>query len=173
MASAFASARAESGEGVAEYQVPRVYLEDAQHKKHDMSRYFDKHYVHVVSFVFVDCKVSCPITVGVIKNLMKTLDAYGPKVRVTLITIDPDRDSSSRLASHFGADGASERFTFLSGSYDDIVQMQRAFRVYRGDKMNHPNVILVSYPDSSGWSRFEGLTSSESIAVEMRQHLDH
>jgi protein SCO1/2 len=57
----------------------------------------------------------------------------------------------------------------LTGTLDDSVAVQRAFDVYRGDKMNHQPATFLRAAPGQPWVRLEGFASAADILREYRQ----
>ena len=49
------------------------------------------------------------------------------------------------------------------------VAAQRAFKSYRGDKMNHTPVTFLRAAPGQPWVRIDGFASSEELAREFRE----
>jgi protein SCO1/2 len=85
------------------------------------------------------------------------------------ISIDPEHDTPARLSAYASSYGASSDWTMLTGSLADSIAVQRAFDVYRGDKMNHlPTTFLLAGADQP-WVRLDGLVSANDLVAEYRR----
>ena len=60
-----------------------------------LSRYRGK--VVLLAFGYSSCEAVCPITLGVLAQARKKLDAAAGQLQVIYITVDPDRDDAARM----------------------------------------------------------------------------
>ncbi|MGZ6027817.1 MAG: hypothetical protein ACXWK5_00255, partial [Myxococcaceae bacterium] len=56
-----------------------------------------------------------------------------------------------------------------TGTVEASVAAQRAFKSYRGDKMNHTPVTFLRAAPGQPWVRIDGFASSEELAQEFRE----
>ena len=56
-----------------------------------------------------------------------------------------------------------------TGSREAVVAVQRAFNVYRGDKMNHVAVMFLRAAPGRAWVRLEGFPTADDVAREYRR----
>ena len=75
-----------------------------------LSRYRGK--VVLLAFGYSSCAAVCPITLGVLAQARKKLDAAAGQLQVIYITVDPDRDDAARMRTFLGAFDPS----FVGGS---------------------------------------------------------
>ena len=61
-------------------------------------------------------------------------------------SIDPEYDTPERLRKYAALFNAGPQWQFLTGSLANSVAIQKAFDVYRGNKMNHePTYLCLLY----------------------------
>ncbi len=97
--------------------------------------------VVVLYFGYLSCPDICPTSLQTIAQALDALGTTAAKVQPLFVTVDPERDTSMRLAD-FTAQ-FHPRIIGLTGTPDQIASMTKAFRVsYR------------KVPDSSGKSYF-------------------
>lgn len=80
--------------------------------------------VWVASFIFTNCRLSCPKITSVMKGLEPKLAGTG--VRLVSLSVDPERDTPAALAAfarRFGAD--AERWWFLTGPRETVLPLVR------------------------------------------------
>jgi protein SCO1/2 len=104
----------------------------------------------IVTFAYAHCETVCPTLVS---EVLGARDALAPRPPVVLIvTLDPWRDTPSRLPSIAERWGASGDVHVLSGVPDSVERVLNAWRVPRarnertGD-VSHPSVVYVIGPD--------------------------
>jgi protein SCO1/2 len=57
----------------------------------------------------------------------------------------------------------------VTGSSEASVAVQRAFDVYRGDKMSHDPVTLIRAAPGKPWVRLEGFAAANDLIREYRR----
>jgi protein SCO1/2 len=122
----------------------------------------------VLSFIYTTCTSICPITSQTLSELQGKLGTARDSVHLMSISIDPEQDTPARLhdyAKKFGAGSAWQHYT---GSVAASVATQRAFDVYRGDKMSHIPVTLLRAAPRAPWVRIEGFASADQLLAELR-----
>ena len=74
---------------------------------------------NVLFFGFTFCPDICPITMSMLSRIEKALDNEDlDKIRIFLVTVDPDRDSPDQLKVYL--ENFSENFIGLTGGLDQI-----------------------------------------------------
>lgn len=121
----------------------------------------------VMTFMYGSCATVCPITNQTLVAFEQALGPDLPQVNVVSISIDPDHDSVKRLAEHARRTGASG--SFFTGDPAASEAVQRAFDAWRGDKMNHQPVFLLSADPQRLWVRLDGLVLPGRLMAEFRR----
>jgi protein SCO1/2 len=103
----------------------------------------------VANFVFTRCPSVCPLLSAKFHALQKQLGDL-PRVRFVSISVDPEYDTPSVLASYaarFEAD--PKRWLFLTGPLSEIERtVVQGFKVHRGDpepSASDPNLIEIMH----------------------------
>ena len=120
----------------------------------------------MVNFVFTTCTTICPIMIATFAQVQSELGAESGEVRMISFSIDPEYDTPERLREYAGRFNAGPQWQFLTGSLANSVAIQRAFDVYRGNKMNHEPTYLMKAADSDTWVRIDGLAKAAEIVAE-------
>ena len=104
----------------------------------------------LVAFVYAHCETVCP---RIVSDMLTARQAAGPAPAVVLfVTLDPWRDTPSRLPAIAKLWGLTGEAYVLSGEPDAVERALSAWRVPRarntrtGD-ISHPSVIYVLAPD--------------------------
>jgi protein SCO1/2 len=84
------------------------------------------------------------------------------------ISIDPEQDTPARLREYAQRNGAGPQWQHYTGTIEASVAVQRAFSVYRGDKMDHPPVAFMRPAPGRPWVRLDGFASPSELLVEYR-----
>ncbi len=104
----------------------------------------------IVTFAYAHCETVCPLTVDDVLAAERRL--RDRPLAVLIVTLDPWRDTPSRLAAIADAWKVGDRARVLSGDPDRVERTLNAWRVPRvrnertGD-LSHPSVVYVIGPD--------------------------
>ncbi|MBV8199236.1 MAG: SCO family protein [Acidobacteria bacterium] len=118
----------------------------------------------LLQFIFTTCATVCPALSGAFAAAQERL----PDTRLLSISIDPEEDTPARLAAYGRRLRAGPRWRLLTGRLDDVIAVERAFDVYRGNKMRHQPVILARGAPGQPWLRLTGLPTAADLAAEVR-----
>ncbi len=143
--------------------VPRVTLVDRDGSPVALIEELARPGPVAVQFVFTTCATICPVTTS---TLVAARQRY-PKLRALAISIDPEHDSPERLRAYAASFGAGPGWRFLTGRADDVLVVQQAFDVYRGDKMRHQPAIFLRAAPGGPWLRLDGFPSGAELAAEV------
>lgn len=123
----------------------------------------------ILNFIFTSCGAICPVMSKIFSQVQTALGSERDKVRMVSISIDPEQDTPAVLKAYAEKYGAGPQWEMLTGSLNDSISVQRAFDVYRGDKMDHlPTTFLRAGPGQP-WVRLDGFASAADILREYRQ----
>jgi protein SCO1/2 len=151
----------------ASYVIPDVPLTRDDGKAVRLPQELDDGRPVVLTFIYTSCTTVCPLTSATLAELQRRLGATRDGVHLVSITIDPEFDTPTRLheyAKQFGAGPAWQHYT---GTLTASQTAQRAFDVYRGDKMDHSPVTLVRAAPGARWVRIDGFASAEQLLAEL------
>jgi protein SCO1/2 len=123
----------------------------------------------VLNFIYTTCTTICPLTSQTFRLLQEQLGPQRDKVHLVSISIDPEQDTPPRLTDYAARFHAGGAWQFYTGTLAASVQAQRAFGVYRGDKMNHTPVTLLRAAPGKPWVRLDGFASAEDLLAEVHQ----
>jgi protein SCO1/2 len=122
----------------------------------------------ILNFIYTTCTTVCPVTSHTFEQLQEMLGEERNKVHMISISIDPEQDTPERLAAYARKYEAAPQWHFYTGTNEASLTAQRAFDVYRGDKMNHSPVTLLRAAPGKSWLRIEGFASAEDLLREYR-----
>ena len=151
---------------VRHYRVPEARVQAADGQVLTLKRALSDGRPVVLSFMFSSCLTVCPITNQTLVQFEALLGPERARVHVVSMSIDPDHDTVSRLADFARQTGASGSFYTSDPGTSEAIQ--RAFDVWRGDKMNHQPVFLLARDPDKDWVRLEGLVSPRILMKEYR-----
>lgn len=123
----------------------------------------------ILNFIFTSCSAICPVMSATFAQLQATLGPQREAVRMLSISIDPEQDTPAVLKAYAAKFDAGPQWRMLTGSREDSTAVQRAFAVYRGDKMGHTPVTFLRASPGQPWVRLDGFASAHDIAREYRQ----
>lgn len=123
----------------------------------------------ILNFIFTTCGAVCPVMSATFSQLQAALGPERDAVRMLSISIDPEEDTPAALKAYAGKYGAGPQWQMLTGSLTDSIAVQRAFDVYRGDKMNHQPATFLRAAPGQPWVRLDGFASADDILREVRQ----
>jgi protein SCO1/2 len=122
----------------------------------------------ILNFIYTTCTTVCPVTSQTFSLLQSALGSEKDKVHLVSISIDPEQDTPARLQQYAKKFGAGAEWNHYTGSVEASVAAQRAFDVYRGDKMNHNPVTLLRAMPGRPWLRIDGFSTAADLLNEYR-----
>lgn len=148
------------------YAVPDVTLVDDGDRKVRLREALAADEAVMLNFIFTTCSAICPVMTRIFAQVPQELGGVAGRVRLISISIDPEHDTPAQLRTYAERFGAGPRWTFLTGSREDILAVERAFDAFRGDKMNHQPLTLLRPAPGRPWVRLEGFASPAQLARE-------
>ena len=122
----------------------------------------------VLNFIFTSCTSICPLLSAVFAEFDRQLGKDRNKVHLMSISIDPEADTPARLREYARRFKAGPEWHHYTGTLGASLTAQRAFNVYRGDKMNHTAVTLLRAAPGQPWVRLEGFVTPHELLVKYR-----
>jgi len=153
---------------VVNYEVPDVGVVRQDGKKLVFSQELDDGRPVILNFVFVSCSAICPMLSHVFSKVETKLGKEGKKAHLISISIDPESDTPATLTEYAKKFAAGSDWDFYTGTREASIALQKAFNVYRGDKMNHTSVIFMRAAAGKPWLRLEGFMSPDAVISEYR-----
>jgi protein SCO1/2 len=149
------------------YAVPDVELVRDDGKTVRLSQELDDGRPVVLSFIFTSCTTVCPMLSATLAQLQRKLGPARDQVHVVSISIDPEFDTPGRLREYARKLGAGPEWQHYGGTLTASKAVQRAFGVYRGEKMNHAPATLVRTRPGAEWVRFDGFATADQLLAEL------
>jgi protein SCO1 len=150
------------------YDIPNIEVIRKDEKKLPFIKEIDDGRPVIMNFIFASCSAICPMLSHVFSQVQKKLGKDSQKVHLMSISIDPENDTPAKLSEYAKKFGAGQQWDYYTGSINSSVAIQKAFNVYRGDKMNHSSVILMRTAPGKPWLRLEGFMSPGAVIREYR-----
>jgi protein SCO1/2 len=152
---------------VVNYQVPDVTLVRADGNQVQLSKEIDDGRPVVLSFIYTSCTTVCPMTSATLSELQEKLDSARDLVHMMSISIDPEFDTPARLRDYAARFGAGPEWQYYTGTLAASQKSQRAFDVYRGNKMEHLPVTLLRTKPGMPWVRIDGFATADQLLAEL------
>lgn len=115
----------------------------------------------ILNFIFTTCTSICPIMSGTFSEVNKKLSKK--PVKMISISIDPEYDTPKALRAYAKRFNANQKWHFYTGSTDNIINIQKLFADYRGNKMNHSPSTFMRTSKNSKWVKVNGFISSNEL----------
>jgi protein SCO1/2 len=156
---------------VTKYEIPDLTMVDQNGERVSLKKLFDTDQPVMVNFIFTTCTAICPMMTSIFQQVQARLGDDAKKVRMVSVSIDPEEDTPRALAKYAKQFDAGPQWVFLTGSLEDSIAVQKAFRAYRGDKSNHAPLTLLRDDKKSDWVRLDGFASANELERECRSML--
>jgi protein SCO1/2 len=121
----------------------------------------------VLSFIYTSCTSVCPLISHTLSELQSKLGNNPDRVHLVSITIDPEQDTPARLRDYAKTFNAGPEWQHYTGTLTASQTVQRAFDVYRGDKMDHISATLIRPAPGAAWIRLDGFPTADEIFAEL------
>lgn len=165
-----AAAPAQPPDASARVEVPDVELVDQDGKAVRVRSLLQSGKPVVVSFVFTTCTTVCPMISTIVSRVQDRLgERAGRDVRLVSITVDPGRDTPSRLKAYAGRHHAGPGWTWLTGGRGTVEQVLRGMGAYTPNFADHPPMVLVGN-GAGAWTRLNGFPSQGDIVARVEAY---
>ena len=149
------------------YTVPQVKLVRDDGKTVALADELNDGRPVVMNFIYTTCSGICPVLSSTFSQLQGRLGSERDKVHLVSISIDPEQDTPARLREYARRYGAGPEWQHYTGTAAASLSVQRAFDVYRGDKMSHAAVTLLRLSPGQPWRRLDGFATSDDLLREL------
>lgn len=120
----------------------------------------------LLNFLFTSCTTICPPMAQIFAATQEQLGERRKQVQMVSISIDPLVDHPARLREYAARFDAGAQWRFHTGSPEAIDAVQRAFNVWRPDKMGHTPVTFVRPRGARLWLRLDGFATPQQLIRE-------
>ncbi len=152
---------------VASFTMPDIKLVDMNGVQIPLHEIVKSEEPIILNFIFTSCTTICPVMSATFQQVQTKLGPQRGKARLISISIDPENDTPAKLKEYAGKYKAGSQWTFLTGTFDNSVLVQKAFGVFAGEKMNHkPVTFLKAEGSENQWLRLDGLINAPDVIKE-------
>jgi protein SCO1/2 len=123
----------------------------------------------ILTFIYTSCTTVCPVISQTLSQIQSALGRDRDKVHMVSISIDPEEDTPARLREYARKFDAGPEWQHYTGTAAASIATQRAFNVYRGDKMRHTPVVLIRGMPGKPWLRFDGFATAPELLSAYRE----
>jgi protein SCO1/2 len=127
----------------------------------------------VLNFIYTTCSTICPLMSQTLAQFEHELGTGRERVHLMSISIDPEQDTLARLHDYAQKFHAGPEWQHYTGTAQASLTAQRAFNVWRGDKMGHSSVTLVRAAPGKPWLRIQGFVTPSELLKQYHQLLEH
>lgn len=153
------------------YVVPRITLVRSDGKSVSLPEEMDDGRPVLLNFIYTSCGSTCPLMSQIFAQFQRKLGAEAAGVHIMSISIDPEEDTPARLKEYARKFGAGPEWQYYTGTLSASLTAQRAFDVFRGDKMSHAPVTLLRAAPGKPWRRIDGFVRPDDLVQEYRRLL--
>src|SRR5437660_11148918 len=153
------------------YETPAVMLVRADGKSVSLPHELDDGRPVLLNFIFTTCSSVCPLTSRTLEEFQDKLGSEAARVHVMSISIDPEQDTPARLTEYARKFHAGPEWQYYTRTLAASIAAQRAFDVYRGEKMSHTAVTLLRAAPGKPWLRIEGFVTPDELVDDYRNLL--
>jgi protein SCO1 len=153
----------------ADYAVPDVTLVRENGRSVSLRKEMDDGRPVVLNFIYTSCTSICPVMSQTLAQFDSKLGSDRHKVHLMSISIDPEEDTPARLSAYARKFHAGPEWQHYTGTLEASLAAQRAFDVYRGDKMSHTAVTLLRAAPGKPWKRIDGFATPDELLNAYRE----
>jgi protein SCO1 len=153
------------------YETPAVTLVREDGKSVSLPRELDDGRPVLLNFIFTTCSSICPLASRTLEEFQRKLGRGASRVHLMSISIDPEQDTPARLTEYARKFHAGPEWQYYTGTVAASIAAQKAFDVYRGEKMSHTPVMLLRSAPGRPWLRLEGFVTPDELLDDYKKLL--
>ncbi|MBC3465712.1 SCO family protein [Pseudomonas sp. RW10S2] len=124
----------------------------------------------VMGLIYTSCTTVCPVVSSIMSKVQQQLGGrVGEEIRLVSISVDPQRDDSSRLLGYAKAFQHGPGWSWLTGSPYAISETLKGLGSFSADLTQHPPLILVGDGRTGHWTRYYGFTDPNVLIAEINR----
>jgi protein SCO1 len=145
------------------YPIPAVRLIRDDGKEVSLAEEINDGRPVVLNFIFTTCSSICPLMSQTFAQFDRKLGSERARVHLMSISIDPEEDTVPRLREYARKFHAGPEWQHYTSTVEASLAAQRAFNVWRGDKMSHAHITFVRAAPGTPWLRIEGFVTPDEL----------
>jgi protein SCO1 len=153
------------------YRTPDISLVRQDGETVSLLRELDDGRPVLLNFIFTTCSSICPLASRTLEEFQHKLGPEADRVHLVSISIDPEQDTPARLTEYARKFHAGPGWQYYTGTVLASIAAQRAFDVYRGEKMSHTPVTLIRAAPGKPWLRIEGFVTPDELVDDYHKLL--
>lgn len=158
----------ETKHSLADYELPQVKFVRDDGKSISLTDELNDGRPVIMNFIFTSCTTICPVASRTFSLFQDGLGSERGKVHIVSISIDPEQDTPEVLKKYAEKYGAGSEWHFYTGTTAASIAVQKAFDIYRGDKMTQPPVTMLRAAPGKPWMRIDGFASADELLHQYR-----
>jgi protein SCO1/2 len=128
--------------------------------------------VVVIHPFFTECKGSCPVMSGSLVKLQERLgDQLGKDVVFLSLTVDPLTDSLGELTKYAKRCGARPGWHFLTGSKENLAEVERKLGQYVKNREAHASIMIVGNESTGLWMKHSDPADADGLYKKVEEAL--
>lgn len=132
--------------GKFKFNFPEIKLIDQNNNSVELGSLFNSDKNVVFAFFFTHCVTVCTTVTLSLKSIRPHLPE---DTVIAMISIDPNTDTPTELKNYAEQHRIDDpNWYLLTGDNKEIVDFQKSFEAYRGNKMNHSTSLFVKQANS-------------------------
>jgi protein SCO1/2 len=148
--------------------LPDVLLRDQHDRALNLADDVIGDRIVVMDFVYTSCTTVCPVASAIMSQVEDRLGArVGRDVALVSISVDPARDTPSRLREYASRLGAGAGWSWLTGSAPAVNDTLKGLGTWTPDFEDHPVVTMVGDGRSGTWRRFYGFADPAQLVAQV------
>ena len=152
-----------------DYPLPALKVLRADGKRVALAEAIDDGRPVMLNFIYTSCNAICPVTSQVFVEFREKVGAERDRINMVSISIDADQDTPATLTAYARRYGSAGVWAHYTGTSADMVELQRAFDAWRGDKMNHQPTTYLRAAPGKPWVRLDGFYSPTALLAEYQK----
>ena len=151
------------------YKLPALKVSRADGKRMSLADAIDDGRPVMLNFIYTTCTAICLVTSQVFVEFREKIGAERDRINMVSISIDADQDTPAALTAYARQYGRAGVWAHYTGTSQDMVELQRAFDAWRGDKMNHQPTTYLRAAPGKPWVRLEGFYTPTALVAEYQK----
>jgi protein SCO1/2 len=151
--------------------LPAVALQRNDGKRMTLAEALDDGRPVMLNFIFTSCNAICPVSSQIFVEFRERIGPTRDKLNMVSFSIDPEQDTPAKLTEYAARFGSAGTWSHYTSSVAGAVDIQRAFGVWRGDKMNHQPVTFLRAAPGKPWVRLDGFVGPTALVDEVRKSM--